>query len=347
MHRQSLHRLVMLKQSKAARWRFADANARWFSTQRRSAAQLDSGAARVAFLQTRIGTAVNRSSGRAPFASTLRPNLTGGTLNRTAGGYALGAGGPGSVRYFSHMPASPSQVAQQASQAVRAFLMAGQKARFEGVDPRTGAKRYEAVTALQDHAACILDHASLVSPGSFVDFSVGPAITAVSPSRTLAVRSDRPRQLPTLNAEGFLEALSVDFAHSLKSLAAVLADLKRIAALGDLPVTYQDTTLRVHFPGCDVTTVDRLCAELGVQRGVVGQDESFDDSVGAEMALRFPLAPSQPESENGFEYDAPDQIEWRDMIMSPPCTVPTPAPSTRVIGTESLLSTYYLWASLT
>jgi hypothetical protein len=98
---------------------------------------------------------------------------------------------------------------------------------------------------------------------------------------------------PTLNTEGFLEVLSVDFSRALKDLALTLNDLKRLSSLGDLPITLEaKSVLRVRFPGCDSETVERLCDEVGVQRGVIHQDPDFDSSAGCQMALMFPFAPS-------------------------------------------------------
>jgi hypothetical protein len=65
---------------------------------------------RSAFPTSSTATAVSRLTTRAPFASTLRPNLTGGAFPRTAGGYCLGSGRIGGARYFSHTPAAPAQV---------------------------------------------------------------------------------------------------------------------------------------------------------------------------------------------------------------------------------------------
>jgi hypothetical protein len=98
---------------------------------------------------------------------------------------------------------------------------------------------------------------------------------------------------PNLNTEGFLDILSVDFARSLKNLSATMNDLKRLSSLGDLPITLeQKTILRVRFPGCDIEIVERLCDEVGVQRGIIYQDEDFESSAGSHMALLFPYAPT-------------------------------------------------------
>lgn len=258
--------------------------------------------------------AVAQLTGRAPFASTLRPNLTGGAIPRTAGGYTLGGGG--SVRYFSHTPAAPAQVVQNVSQAMRAFWCSGQRARFDGYGPN-GEKRYTAVSAAHDDARRKMEQCFAWrgnQPGAFIDFQIAPTITALSPLGAVAaapakakkVKKIRASSAPgsgslvfgtaTLHAEGFLDVLSVDFARALQDLAAVMTDLKALSTLGDLPVSLEKNgrVLRVRFPGVDAETVERLCDDVGVRRGVVGQDPDFDDSPGVQMALRFPFAPEEP-----------------------------------------------------
>jgi hypothetical protein len=119
--------------------------------------------------------------------------------------------------------------------------------------------------------------------------------------------------------------LSIDFARALKDLAAIMNDLKHLSTLGDLPISLHDsTTLRVRFPGCDADTVERLCRELNIKRGIVGQDEDFDTRNGTEMALLFPFAPSKTASETGLEnYGRPikrirkDRVEWHEMLTPP------------------------------
>ncbi|KAJ9668548.1 hypothetical protein H2201_001190 [Coniosporium apollinis] len=313
-----LHRIAYLKQSKG----------RWYTTHstiNAAVRRYTSGAAKAAkydrssFPKSTIGNAVNSLSGRAPFATTLRPNLTGGTLNRTAGGYALGSGRVGGARYFSHTPAAPAQVVHNVSQAVRAFLISGQKAQFDGVNPHTGEKRYRSVTALQKEVGRKMNSLPKATPGSFIEFNINPTITALTPLS--AVAGYTPVAQESLNSEGLLDVLSIDFSRSLKDLAAILNDLKRLSDLGDLPITYLASSLRVHFPGCDADTVERLCDELGVRRGLVRQDEDFDAFAGTEIALLFPFAPSKTVSECEF-FEKPvegrviqhERIDWRNML---------------------------------
>lgn len=260
-------------------------------------------------------------AGRAPFASALRPNLTGGTLGRTAGGYGWGSGRAGGARYFSHGPAAPAQVINNVSQAVRAFLVGGQKAQFDGVNLHNGEKRYKSVSALQDEVVRTLDRVPKATPGSFISFDINPTVTALTPLKAVTGFASCAQEKTTLKSKGLLDVLSVDFSRAVKELAAVLADLQRLSDLGDLPMSYEHSTLRVHFPGCDADTVETICHDFEVQRGVVHQDEDFDSFVGSDIALLFPYAPSQTPSECDF-FDRPvadrqyvqPRIDWQHML---------------------------------
>lgn len=329
--KQPLHPLARIRQSQS----------RWYSTARRSldssirqftsAATGRSGVKydRASFPKSTIGSYVRSSSGRAPFASTLRPNLTGGTLGRTAGGYTTGSGRVGGARYFSHGPASQAQVVQNVSQAVRAFFISGNKAQFDGVDEK-GGKRFKAVSNLQEETGRKMCSLPAATPGSRIEFPINPTVTALTSLNSVAgFSSSTSTEQTHLNTDGLLDVLSVDFSRALKDLAAVLNDLKRLSALGDLPITYEGSTLRVHFPGCDADTVESLCDELNVQRGAVIQDKAFDAFAGTEIALLFPFAPSNKESMVDEESDYDDLFEQAKPVM---------APQRHVISLEDMLS---------
>ncbi|KAJ5951165.1 uncharacterized protein N7479_009578 [Penicillium vulpinum] len=315
------------------------ARSRHFSTRAAgafaSAIRSGLGADNTARTTSRISSNISRLSGRAPFASTLRPNLTGGTLGRTAGGYAAGAGRFGGARYFSHGPAAPAQVIQNVSQGVRAFFLSGQKVRFDGIDPHTGEKRYKSVSALQDQAERKMNANQHSAPGSYVDFQVSPTITALSAGGL--GKQDRSVSCDSLNSEGLMDLLSADFARALKDFSAVMNDLKRLSSLGDLPISLHDrSTIRVRFPGCDAETVEQLCCEAGIQRGLVVQDEDFDVRTGADLALLFPFAPSMATSSDTDYYfekvpksqtQYPADLDWQGMMTPESCTTSSPAGS--------------------
>ncbi|KAJ5098976.1 hypothetical protein N7532_005977 [Penicillium argentinense] len=314
---QPINRVAAIRQARSRHFSTRAAGA--FVTALRSGAQADVGA----YKTTRVAFNISRLTSRAPFASTLRPNLTGGTLGRTASGYAFGAGRFGGARYFSHGPAAPAQVIQNVSQGVRAFFLSGQKVRFDGIDPRTGEKRYKAVTALQDQAGRKMTAVPHTAPGSHIDFQLSPTITAFGALAALNKEAGVPAEA-TLNSDGLVDMLSGDFARSLKEFSIVLNDLKRLSALGDLPVTLHDrSTIRVGFPGCDAETVEHLCDEIGIQRGRITQDEDFALRNGADLALIFPFASSvAPSSETDYFFEPAskeqpkysDDLDWRHML---------------------------------
>ncbi len=321
--RQPVHPVARLRQSQG----------RWYTTHstinaaiRRFSSTTSQGAKfnRASFSKSATATAVSRLTTRAPFASTLRPNLTGGTLPRTSGGYSLGGGRTGGARYFSHTPSAPAQVVNNVSAAVRVFWLSGQKAQFDGMSP-AGEKKYRNVTTLQEETMRKMHSISKRSPGSFIDFHINPAVTALTPlGASFPFGSVVEQTALTLNTEGFLDVLSVDFSRALKDLAATMNDLKRLSTLGDLPITLEDKSiLRVRFPGCDAETVERLCDEIGVQRGFICQDKDFNNTTGTQMALLFPFAPisehplSSPggslRSQSGHDYD-----DFEDEIIENP-----------------------------
>ncbi|CAG8981544.1 hypothetical protein HYALB_00013929 [Hymenoscyphus albidus] len=291
--RHAIHPAARLRQSKG----------RWFTTHstinasiRRFMSSVSESAPkynRASFPPSATARAVGRLTTRTPFASTLRPNLTGGALPRSAGGYGLGGGGANGARYFSHGPAAPAQVMNDVSIAVRAFFLSGNKAQYDGTTS-LGEKRYRAISTLQAETGRKMRSLPKHTLGSFIDFKVNPTITALTPlGKIFPAGSIMEASTPHLNTEGFLDVLSVDFARALKDLAATLGDLKRLSSLGDLPITLEEkSVLRVRFPGCDAETVERLCDEVGVQRGIIHQDQDFDHSVGGNMALMFPFAPT-------------------------------------------------------
>lgn len=210
------------------------------------------------------------------------------------------------------------------SAGVRAFFLSGQKVRFDGIDPISGNKRYKAVSKIQDQAERQMTAIPRTAPGSHIDFQVSPTITAIGAMAGAQKKSASAGAVEpeTLNSEGLLDLLSVDFARALKDLTAVLNDLKRLSTLGDLPIQlHNKSTIRVRFPGCDAETVERLCDEAGVQRGRIVQDEDFDLRNGTDIALQFPFAPSvpvSPEMQYLFEdgSQVPEEVDWKAMMSS-------------------------------
>ena len=172
-----------------------------------------------------------------------------------------------------------------------------------------------------------MDMSSAQAQGSFIDFKVSPTITAVGPLATVPrppAASECEEDDASLNNITMMSNLAVDFSRALKDLAAIMNDLKHLSTLGDLPILLENsTTLRVRFPGCDRDTVENLCRELNIRRGIVGQDEGFDQRTGTEMALLFPFAPSKTASEVQYDMEIRarppkrakrEHVDWHGMI---------------------------------
>lgn len=213
---------------------------------------------------------------------------------------------------------------------IRAFFVGGGKAGFDGVDPITGEKRFKTVRPTEDKVLRTFDTVkSAAVKGTNLEFRLSPTITALLPSASFEKQE-------SLSTEGLLSALSTDFAHALRTLSLTLSDLKRLSALGSLPVSLTHSAkgpiLSVRFAGCDAEIVSLLCEELGVFNGIVRQDAEWDDSKEVEMALLFPFAPTRldsPESDCAADYfehspKSPEQLEWQGM-MTPSTKMDTPS----------------------
>ncbi|SPN97017.1 uncharacterized protein DNG_00533 [Cephalotrichum gorgonifer] len=296
--RQAIHPLAALRQQR--RWRSTTAQRYLVNTVRRYMSSGTTGPRidRSKFPTSNTSRRISQFTGRAPFASTMRPNLTGGAIPRTQGGYTLGGGG--GVRYFSHTPVAPAEVVNNVSAAVRAFWLSGHRARFDGVDSM-GYAKYRAVSVLEDETTKKMSAFSKVVPGSFIDFQLSPTITAISPltaalpfsSAVVAAHARAGSSAPVayLNAD-VIDELSGDFARAFKELGVIFSDIQRLSALGDLPIVlHKPDVLRIRFPGVDVETARRLCDDLDIRRGRLGEDPEFGAMMGIPVALKFPFAP--------------------------------------------------------
>jgi hypothetical protein len=350
--KQPLHPLALLRQSRSRQTRL-------FSTAvRRLASLTKTTTSRTAFPASATGSAL-RTSPFSAFSSPLRPNLTGGALPRSAGGYGLGSGGMRAARHFSHTAGAQAQVVHNVNAGIRAFFVQGKTAVYAGTDTRTGEIRFRSVGSAEARTlkASEQAHCGVANRGTSLDFHIAPAVTAVSAQSVLD--------------ETVLHGLAADFARQLRDLAAVRADLKRLSALGTLPVSKPDpTTIRVRFPGCDAEIVEALCDEVGVTRGIVREDAGWNEGADAnetsrrdsaemnadkdvEMALLFPLAPttgldSGSEAASDVEaYFEPlarrpqkpttwkrDGLEWHSMLSSP---LPSSSPSAHLHSEHSEL----------
>ena len=333
---QPIHPLAYLKQSRS------QTNNRWFSTTARtfttSAGKAHTGNKydRSSFPISKVSKTLSQR-GSAPFASTLRPNLTGGTLPRSAGGYSLGGAGKG-ARHFSHTSKAQAQVIHDVSAGIRAFFIGGGKARFDGVDPVTGEKRFRCVSVTEDAVYTQWESPmSSCAKGTNLEFKISPTITSLLPSFST---NKTGSETTSLNDVDLLSSLTSDFARAIQDLSLILLDIRALSAFGDLPISLTHTPtgpiLSVRFPGCDADLVSRLCDEVGVKRGVVVEDEGWytahverpgQAEKDVEMALLFPFAPNGApslSSEGGAYFSTnpvqqerqPERLDWRHM-MSP------------------------------
>ena len=236
------------------------------------------------------------------------------------------------ARHFSHTSGAQAQVVQNVSAGMRAFFVGGGKARFDGVDPTTGEKRFRSVSHTEDAVYTQWESPLTRSKrGTSLDFKLNPTVTALSPVFS-SNNSQEAFNSSSLNDLGLLDTLATDFARALEDLSTILADLRVLSAFGDLPISLITTSsapvLRVRFAGCDGDLVSRLCNEVGVRRGLIVEDEAWTVEKDVEMALLFPFAPTggddaESESNDGRSYfeskpldqgHQADELEWRHML---------------------------------
>jgi hypothetical protein len=246
------------------------------------------------------------------------------------------------VRHFSHTGSAQAQVFGNVTAGMRAFVLSGSKARFDGMDKK-GAKRWKVVKNEKEGMRKTFLGQKMMGKGkkqrgTSLEFRLAPAVPVV----TEGVNLNTPNVLPQLAG---------DFARALKAMAAVHADLRRLSYLGDLPVYMKNqSTLVVRFHGCDAAAVTALCDEVGVTRGVVREDEAWQTDKEVEMALLFPFAPSGGESESGMFSDyavddgvgymysthvKPERRDWINMLPSPMSEAPTESPHFSTKSTTS------------
>ena len=153
------------------------------------------------------------------------------------------------------------------------------------------------------------------APGAFVDFYMGPTFTCLSRLSKNSIAD-----------AAFMASLSEDFNAIVADVSAVFADLRKLATLGDLPVSlakYKEDTIRVFFAGCDREIVERLCDEVGVTRGIIGEEECF----GFELLMptldfhpmMTKLVPGMRNSASGSPPSQPQRrvnLYWQDMLSS-------------------------------
>ena len=219
---------------------------------------------------------------------------------------------------------------QNVSAGIRAFFVGGGKARFDGIDPITGEKRFKSVFHTEDAVYNKWDSSMASAKGTSLQFKLSPTITALFPSFSTQSH-DSKIDMPSLNSTSLLDTLASDFARALKDLSLILTDLRQLSTFGDLPISllHTDTgpVLSIRFPGCDADLVHRLCDEVGVKRGMILEDDGWTEGHGekdVEMALLFPFASSANPSTISEDADCayyfhetlfqPQKMEWQGMI---------------------------------
>ncbi|KAK9473081.1 uncharacterized protein V1510DRAFT_415987 [Dipodascopsis tothii] len=207
------------------------------------------------------------------FGTTLRPKLTGGTLHRSAQGYSLpGFRSRGSARYFSSSPRPMAEVVTNLAQAVRAFGVGSAKLDLSSYEAKMRSQHFLATKARSADTSLdkLIEREYVLAPAMAGDFELS-AFLDFDLTPTFALPADA----------GLSEDVVADMAAAMETYARdsarVVADVRKLAAIGLLPVsvaTDQGYMLRVHFPGRTVQDVYNLCVDLDISRGIVRQGKT-------------------------------------------------------------------------
>lgn len=242
------------------------------------------------FTKLRTSTVISKLNNRAPFSSPLRPSLTAGALPRTAGGYGIGG-----ARYFSCTPTPPARVVQDVFAAFRLFALS-KKMDPSNIMTSSNERYYH---KKHDTQGDIIrqDWFPGQMSGSFVDFHLKLNFMSLSQliEKKITTQSEIEQSPVNLNTPEFFEGLSNDYSQAMKDISVIMSDLKKFSILGDLPITLEEACiLRIHLLGHDYESVERICGDLGIQRGIVGQYDDCFNTENDKMQLSYPHAPESP-----------------------------------------------------
>jgi hypothetical protein len=98
----------------------------------------------------------------------------------------------------------------------------------------------------------------------YVDFDV-------SPQFTIPDRSELTEEV--------VSTIEQDLNRYVEHIKAVVRDIKNVSDLGELPVSIENGSVRIHFPNCDTEKVHRLISDVDVTRGVVSDEGSFTSDI--------------------------------------------------------------------
>lgn len=144
------------------------------------------------------------------------------------------------------------------------------------------------------------------STGTFVDFNFAPQLSLET------------EQLTTES----LDQLERDLQAFVQETKVLLKDIKTVcASLGELPVSVNKNTVRVHFPNADAEKVNLMLKDIGVTRGVITEEES-DDSSSASLMSASAMETNWNEFLEGSHLQPAVQARTEAISVSDLCSTP-------------------------
>lgn len=149
--------------------------------------------------------------------------------------------------------------------------------------------------------------------GSYVDFDLTPQIT-IPPVTQLS--------------PDIIERVTDDIERHIAELRAMAENVRKLATLGELPVSVEDRSLRIYFPNCEPEQVNSLLNSAEVTQGVIRShndsnivspvDSSSESSYILNTRSSSPSSSttSEPYSGDGFYYTDMESVSRRNSISS-------------------------------
>lgn len=104
----------------------------------------------------------------------------------------------------------------------------------------------------------------------YVDFDVSPQFTIPSKSEL---------------TEEVVSTIEQELNSYVEHVKAIVRDIRNVSELGELPVSIENGTIRIHFPNCDTEKVHRLISDVDVSRGIVSDEGNDEDNIAVAGAF--------------------------------------------------------------
>lgn len=118
-----------------------------------------------------------------------------------------------------------------------------------------------------------------------------------------------------------VDRVTDDIERHIAELRAVADNIRRLASLGELPVSIEDRGIRVYFPNCEPEQVDSLLVSAEVTQGVIRShnDNNIISPIDSSSESAYYLnseSSDSASSSDGFYYNDMESVSRRNSVSS-------------------------------